>query len=74
MNEEGESNMAVCFIALSQLARTQVAITNKGGTHMQKITPCLWFDNQVEEAVKFCVPIFKNSKIGSVTRYGEAGP
>ena len=40
---------------------------------MQKITPCLWFDNQAEEAVKFYVSIFKNSKIGSVTRYGEAG-
>lgn len=40
---------------------------------MQKITPCLWFDNQAEEAVKFYVSIFENSKIGSVTRYGEAG-
>jgi predicted 3-demethylubiquinone-9 3-methyltransferase (glyoxalase superfamily) len=40
---------------------------------MQKITPCLWFDNQAEEAVKFYVSIFNNSKIGVVTRYGEAG-
>jgi predicted 3-demethylubiquinone-9 3-methyltransferase (glyoxalase superfamily) len=40
---------------------------------MQKITPCLWFDNQAEEAVKFYVSILKNSKIGSIARYGEAG-
>ena len=40
---------------------------------MQKITPFLWFDNQVEEAVNFYVSIFKNSKILNITRYGEAG-
>ncbi|MGB5056574.1 MAG: VOC family protein, partial [Nitrospirales bacterium] len=40
---------------------------------MQKITPCLWFDNQAEEAVIFYVSIFKNSKIGNVTHYGEEG-
>ncbi len=41
---------------------------------MQKITPFLWFDDKAEEAMKFYVSIFKNSKVGSVTRYGEAGP
>jgi predicted 3-demethylubiquinone-9 3-methyltransferase (glyoxalase superfamily) len=41
---------------------------------MQKITPFLWFDNQAEEAANFYVSIFKNSKIGTVSRYGEAGP
>jgi len=40
---------------------------------MQKITPCLWFDHQAEEAAKFYVSIFKNSKIGNLTPYGEAG-
>lgn len=40
---------------------------------MQKITPCLWFDDNAEEAVKFYVSIFKNSRIGSIARYGEAG-
>ncbi|MGE3151209.1 MAG: VOC family protein [Nitrospiraceae bacterium] len=40
---------------------------------MQHITPCLWFDDQAEEAAKFYVSIFKNSKVTSVTRYGEAG-
>ena len=41
---------------------------------MQKITPFLWFDNQAEEAMNFYVSIFKNSKAGNVSRYGEAGP
>ena len=41
---------------------------------MQTITPFLWFDGKAEEAMKFYVSVFKNSKIGSVTRYGEAGP
>ncbi len=41
---------------------------------MQKITPFLWFDSQAEEAVKFYTSIFKNSKVGNVSRYGEAGP
>lgn len=42
-------------------------------THTQKIIPHLWFDNQAEEAAKFYISIFKNSKIVNVTRYGEAG-
>ena len=41
---------------------------------MQKITPFLWFDGKAEEAMKFYVSIFKNSKAGRVVRYGEAGP
>jgi predicted 3-demethylubiquinone-9 3-methyltransferase (glyoxalase superfamily) len=40
---------------------------------MQSITPCLWFDNQAEEAAKFYTGIFKNSKISKVSRYGKAG-
>ncbi|MBV9125954.1 MAG: VOC family protein [Planctomycetes bacterium] len=40
---------------------------------LSKITPCLWFDHQAEEAVQFYTGIFKNSKILQVTRYGEAG-
>ena len=38
---------------------------------MQKIAPFLWFDNHAEDAVKFYVSIFRNSKIGSITRYEE---
>jgi predicted 3-demethylubiquinone-9 3-methyltransferase (glyoxalase superfamily) len=41
---------------------------------MQKITPFLWFDGNAEEAMNFYTSIFKNSKIGRVSRYGEAGP
>lgn len=41
---------------------------------MQKITPFLWFDNQAEEAANFYISIFKNSRIGTISRYGEAGP
>ena len=40
---------------------------------MQKITPCLWFDDKAEEAVNFYVSIIKNSKIGRIARYGEEG-
>ena len=40
---------------------------------MPKITPFLWFDNNAEEAMNFYTSIFKNSKIGSVSRYGDAG-
>lgn len=41
---------------------------------MQKITPFLWFNGQAEEAMNFYVSIFKNSKVVSVQRYGDAGP
>ncbi len=39
----------------------------------KNITPCLWFDNQAEEAAKFYTSVFKNSKIGIVSRYGKEG-
>ena len=38
-----------------------------------KITPCLWFDTQAEEAAKFYVSVFKNSKITSISRFPDAG-
>ncbi len=41
---------------------------------MQKITPFLWFDDNAEEAIKFYTSIFKNSKVGEIARYGDAGP
>jgi predicted 3-demethylubiquinone-9 3-methyltransferase (glyoxalase superfamily) len=40
---------------------------------IQRISPCLWFDDQAEEAAKFYTGIFENSKIVAVTRYGKAG-
>jgi predicted 3-demethylubiquinone-9 3-methyltransferase (glyoxalase superfamily) len=42
--------------------------------HMQKITPFLWFDHQAEEAVKFYLSVFENSKVLRTVRYGQAGP
>jgi predicted 3-demethylubiquinone-9 3-methyltransferase (glyoxalase superfamily) len=41
---------------------------------MQKIVPNLWFDTQAEEAAQFYTSVFKDSKIGSIMRYSEAGP
>ena len=41
---------------------------------MQKITPCLWFDTQAEEAAKYYTSIFENSRITEVSYFGDAGP
>jgi len=41
---------------------------------MSRITPCLWFDTEGEEAAEFYTSIFPNSRILEVTRYGDAGP
>jgi len=41
---------------------------------MQGITPCLWFDTQALEATEFYVSIFKNSRLGEVSYYGEGAP
>ena len=40
---------------------------------MNKIIPCLWFDNQAEEAARFYTSIFPKSRIGNITRYGREG-
>lgn len=40
---------------------------------VQRISPCLWFDDQGEEAARFYTSIFQNSRIIGITRYGEAG-
>ena len=41
---------------------------------MQKITPCLWFDTEGEDAARFYTSLFPNSRILDVAHYGEAGP
>jgi predicted 3-demethylubiquinone-9 3-methyltransferase (glyoxalase superfamily) len=41
---------------------------------MQRITPCLWFDDQAEPAARFYTSIFKNSRIDALSHYGEGGP
>jgi predicted 3-demethylubiquinone-9 3-methyltransferase (glyoxalase superfamily) len=38
------------------------------------ISPCLWFDNQAEEAMNFYLSVFEDSEVVNVSRYGEAGP
>src|SRR5690606_4479002 len=52
------------------------AYNSRGGTTMQaiqRISPCLWFDDQAEAAVAFYTGIFRNSRVLKVTHYGEAG-
>jgi predicted 3-demethylubiquinone-9 3-methyltransferase (glyoxalase superfamily) len=41
---------------------------------LSKITPCLWFDDQAEDAANYYTSLFENSRITEITRYGEAGP
>jgi predicted 3-demethylubiquinone-9 3-methyltransferase (glyoxalase superfamily) len=41
---------------------------------MQKLTPCLWFDTEGEDAATFYTSVFPNSRVLEVTRYGSAGP
>ena len=49
-------------------------IGKDGKMQLQKITPCLWFDQDGEDAAEFYVSVFPNSRIVDVARYGEAGP
>lgn len=39
----------------------------------QKINPCLWFDTEAEEAARFYCSVFKNAKVGTISRYGGEG-
>lgn len=57
------------FVELSQTALSNFTTT----TMRTKITPCLWFDHEAEEAAQFYVGIFPESKVTAITRYGEAG-
>ena len=45
----------------------------KASRTVQRISPCLWFDNEAEQAASFYTGIFKNSRIVTITRYGKAG-
>jgi predicted 3-demethylubiquinone-9 3-methyltransferase (glyoxalase superfamily) len=40
---------------------------------LRKITPCLWFDSEAEEAARFYVSVFRNARIGKISRYGKEG-
>jgi predicted 3-demethylubiquinone-9 3-methyltransferase (glyoxalase superfamily) len=46
---------------------------NAMAAKIQKVTPFLWFDDQAEEAARFYTSVFKNSRIGRMTRYGKEG-
>jgi predicted 3-demethylubiquinone-9 3-methyltransferase (glyoxalase superfamily) len=48
--------------------------TGKPIAQSQRITPFLWFDHEAEEAAKFYVSVFKNSKIEKIAHYPDAGP
>jgi predicted 3-demethylubiquinone-9 3-methyltransferase (glyoxalase superfamily) len=63
------------LVAKDARLKIKAGITRSSGeVSMQKITPFLWFDGKAEEAAKFYVSIFKNSKMGTVNRYGDHGP
>src|SRR5437867_10648495 len=52
-------------------ARSKRYRQNFKGDCMQKITPFLWYDDKAEEAANFYASVFKNSKVGKITRYEE---
>lgn len=55
--------------------KSQHAASTRGATRIkQRMTPCLWFDGKAEEAAAFYTSIFKRSKVGTIARYGDAGP
>jgi len=62
-----------CRSGLVPIVLEAGALMNKGDP-MTKITPCLWFDRNGEDAARFYVSVFKNSSIGEVSRYGENMP
>src|SRR5262245_51918292 len=58
---------------LGQLSGNMVRHQENRMQSNKKLTPCLWFDSEAEEAAKFYIGIFRNSKILEITRFGEAG-
>src|SRR5216110_1752309 len=62
------------MLSLRERLGAEPTFTMPQGEAMQKITAFLWFNGQAEEAMHFYVSIFKNSKVISVSRYGDAGP
>jgi hypothetical protein len=59
--------------ALTLKRQREIAEQSARKDSMRKIRPFLWFDDKAEEAAHFYAAIFKNAKIGSVMRYGDAG-
>src|SRR5262249_14457876 len=61
-------------ISRLKVASSRVAADSSRENTMQKITSCLWFDTQAEEAVRVYVSLFKNSKICDIGYYGDHRP
>ena len=55
-------------------AARSVTLTCTLAAYAGSINPCLWFDDDLEEAAEFYTSIFPNSSIGHLSRYTEAGP
>jgi predicted 3-demethylubiquinone-9 3-methyltransferase (glyoxalase superfamily) len=70
-----ETRSILRWIEKTILLVTYILITYTFYTiiRMQKIIPCLWFDDKAEEAAKFYASVFRNSRIGDVTHYGKEG-
>ncbi len=73
--------VVLSFLPLALQQQPAPSKTDPGATAMppksapqQKVTPFLWFDTNAEEAVRFYVSLFENSKILEETRWGEGGP
>ncbi len=74
-NPDREVALSACLESQPGKSRPEQKRTGaEGEFKMQRITPCLWFDDQAEEAARFYTSIFRNSGVGEVTRYGEGGP
>jgi predicted 3-demethylubiquinone-9 3-methyltransferase (glyoxalase superfamily) len=65
-----ENGTPVC---LKRLLRGALMVHDSGENTMPGITPCLWYDDQAEEAARFYTSIFQDSKIKHVARYSESG-
>jgi hypothetical protein len=72
------NNLDICYlnycINTGNMLHCAHWFSEKGWNIMQKITPCLWFDNNAEQAVQFYTSKFKDSKILNVSYYTEEGP
>jgi predicted 3-demethylubiquinone-9 3-methyltransferase (glyoxalase superfamily) len=66
--------MTVGVISREVSANQERSSKKKGWPPVQKITPCLWFDTEGEEAARLYTSLFENSRILETSRYGEAGP
>src|SRR6476661_6935202 len=74
LDAQAELLQVAVDVPVRQPLRADISLNSGEEFGMNKITPFLWFDDKAEEAMNYYVSIFKNSKVGSVTRYGDTGP